>query len=170
MTLKQYLDGGYTLPSNIDNFINLQIDDNNYNLREMFEKRNLYKEIGSETQELFKHNLEVLIDEALTEFNPKLKLLNENYKDLMSRTITETVESDTTSGREDKNYLQPANTNATKLTDKNQSDGTIHYEEERKKSFGFVWSNGRLLEEALKIQTIYVQILQYLDKVFIGEY
>ena len=170
ITLKEYLDGGYGLPSNIEKFYELSIDNNIYNVREMFIKRNLYKEIGSETQELFMHNLSVLIDEALTEFNPRLKILNENFNDLMKRTIEETTHSEASGNTNDKNYLNPANATAAKLTDKNERETSSEFDETRQKSFGFVWSNGKLMAEALKIQNVFLQILSYLDKAFIGEY
>ena len=170
ITLKEYFSGGYTLPDNISLFEKLNIDGNIYDIENMFVDRNLYKEIGSETQELFKHNLKNLINEALVEYNPKLKLLNENYKDLMTRTVEETTESGTETANENKNYLVPSNTNAEKLQDMGRNNGAIKYSEKKTKSYAWLDSNAKILELSLKINMVINSILSHLDKAFIGEY
>ena len=170
ITLKEYLDSGYTLPENIEQFIELDIADKKYNIKELFSKRNLYKEIGSETEELFKHNLDVLIDEALALYNPQLKLLQDNFNSLMKRTVTEEISGSGSRGSTNKNYLNPANTDATKLSDKNTNEAENEYEETRDRSFGFFKSNPEILIKANECFEVVVKILKYLDKAFIGEY
>ena len=170
ITLEEYFNGGYTLPENIDKFIELEISDVKYNIKDMFTKRNLYKEIGSETQELFKHNLDVLIDDALALYNPQLKLLSENIESLMSRTVKETVKGKGNSESTGKNYLNPANTDATKLTDKNTNERENEYEETRDRSFVFFKSNPEILQKANECFDLVSKILTYLDRAFIGEY
>ena len=145
ITLKEYLDEGYELPENLSSFITLDIAGHKYDIAELFEKRNLYKEIGSETEELFKHNLSVLIDEALALYNPRLKLLQDNFENLMKRTVEESISGSGSRSSTNKNYLNPANTDATKLTDKNEVNGENEYEETRDRSFGFFKSNPEIL-------------------------
>lgn len=139
MTLKEYLEQGYSLPDKIDTFAELSIGNVSYNIKELFIERNSWKEIGSETQELFKINLTSLLNTAHARYNPQLVLLQDNFNDLMSRVAKEKVsgtETNTTEGEsveetntnyEDKNftnetenYLNPANTNATILTGKDK--------------------------------------------------
>lgn len=170
ITLDEYLNEGYTLPENINDFIILEINEIEYNISDMFVKRNRYKEIGSETEELFKHNLDVLIDECLSLYNPQLKLLQDNYENLMKRTVTEEISGDGERHGSNKNYLNPANTNATKLSDKTDTDGTNEYHETRDRSFGFFKSNPEILQKANECFEVVTKILKYLDKAFIAEY
>ena len=149
ITLDEYLSGGYTLPDNIKNFITLNIDENNYNIEDMFVIRNKYKEIGSETEELFKHNLTALIDEALAQFNPQLKLLSENYNKLMERTTTEENTSYSVGNDDNKAYLNPANTNAEKLTNRNKNERDFLSVETKKRMFGWLDNNPKVLELSL---------------------
>lgn len=172
ITLDEYLNEGYEIPATIDNFAALPTAI--YNLgtdwETLFIRRNRYKEIGSETEELFFHNLSVLIDEAIVKFNPLLKLYIANYEDLTKRTVLEHIEGDSSGDGDTKNYLNPANTNAEKLTDRtaNHREGT--YSEDRDRSFGFFKSNAEIVEAAQKVNTVALDILKYLDKAFIGEY
>lgn len=164
----EYLKQGYTIPDNIDDFIELDIDDNKYNIRQMFTLRNKYKEIGAETQELFKHNLEVSINEALVLFNPKLRIIQDSYLDMLKRTVEESEEIVTSDDYSNQNYLQPSNTSATKLTDMNKSGGTRTINRTTEKSFGIFKSNAEIMETALKVNTIINDIMKYLDRNFIG--
>ena len=178
LTLKDYLEGGYVLPENIDSFLTLDLVDVEYNIRDLFTKRNLFKEIGSETEDLFKHNLDVLIDEALSKFNPQLKLLQDNFNKLMDRKVaqlssgesSEESEGDTTNS----NYLNPANSNAQRLTDKapGNMSGSVSksYSESRERVFGYFKTNPEMLKTANECFNVVVDILKYLDKAFIGEY
>ena len=170
ITLKEYLDGGYSLPENIHKFITLDVDENEYNINDMFIQRNLYKEIGNETQELFKHNLTTLIDEALVMYNPQLKLLNENYNNLTNRKTTETTQGEATRNNNNKNYLNPANTSSEKLSDRNETETHNVYGETKEKSYAWLDNNAKILESAMKIRTVVLEILEHLDRAFIGEY
>lgn len=170
ITLKEYLDSGYTLPENLSDFLELSIADITYNITDLFEKRNLYKEIGSETEDLFKHNLSVLIDEALALYNPQLKLLQDNFNTLTARTVQEQIEGSGSRSGSNKNYMQPANTNASKLTDRQDTEGENSYSETRDRSFGFFKSNPEILRAANECFEVVQKILYHLDKAFIGEY
>ena len=230
ITLEDYFNGGYTLPQNIDKFIELEISDVKYNIKDMFTKLNLYKEIGSETQELFKHNLDILIDDALALYNPQLKLLKDNFDTLMARKVTEISSGENSQGIEETNsknntenkdiqetssvtggnnssktnetdnYLNPANTDSTKLKDKTLSGTTenfttngeseythdgettssetgqknvvsnSHFTESRERTFGYFRSNPEILQKANECFDLVSKILTYLDRAFIGEY
>ena len=99
LTLEDYLASGYELPTNLDNFQVVEIGNFRYDIKELFKVRNKYKEIGSEVEERFKHNLEVLVNSALAIYNPRLILLNNNFDNLMKRTVEESEEI-TTSNEE----------------------------------------------------------------------
>lgn len=186
MYLKDYLAQGYTLPTNIDSFIPLIIGDRTYRVRNSFIIRFNLREIGSETQELFKHNLEVSIDEALARFNPQLYLLQESYEKLLQRTETESTSrtenekanNEATINQETQEYLNPANTSATKLqgrntasnsgTGKNNIDKTVT--ETKQKATILAKSNAEILNLSYKVTDIFNKILDYLSKNFMGIY
>ena len=186
MTLQDYFKQGYELPTNIDEFITLNIAGKSYNVRKSFTLRFNLREIGSETQELFKHNLEVSIDEALARFNPQLYLLQENYEKLLQRTETESTSrteneqanNEATINQETQEYLNPANASATKLqgrntalnsgTGKNNVDKTVT--ETKQKATLLAKSNAEILNLSYKVTDIFNKILDYLSKNFMGIY
>lgn len=63
-TLEQYLMQGYDLPNNINRFKTIVMYEQTLNFKDMFIQRNRFKEIGSESEEIFKQNLSSLIDES----------------------------------------------------------------------------------------------------------
>lgn len=168
MTLQEYLDSGYTLPANIKEFYPLDYAGNKKTVEELFLLRCKYKEIGCETQELFKHELEVIIDEALIKYNMKLKLYIDNYNSLMKRTVKEIRDGNTSVDNTSADYLNPANLNAEKLQGKVKTNGASTYHEEFEKGYSYLKSNPELMKEAIKIENQLFEILQYLDRAFIG--
>lgn len=186
MYLKDYFLQGYELPANIDEFLTLNIAGTTYNVRKSFILRFNLREIGSETQEIFKHNLEVSIDEALAKFNPQLYLLQESYEKLLQRTETECTNrteneranNKATINQEHQEYLNPANANATKLqgrntntnsgTGKNKVNKTVT--ETKQKATILAKSNAELLNLSYKVTDIFNKILDYLSKNFMGIY
>ena len=186
MYLKDYFLQGYELPANIDEFLTLNIAGKTYNVRKSFTLRFNLREIGSESQELFKHNLEVSIDEALAKYNPQLYLLQESYEKLLQRTETESTSrsenenanNEATINQETQEYLNPANANATKLqgrnTATNSGTGRNNVEktvtETKQKATILAKSNAELLNLSYKVTDIFNKILDYLSKNFIGIY
>lgn len=170
VTLEDYLNRGYDIPINIEKFIKLNITGEEIDIKTLFIKRNLYKDIGSEVEELFKHNLEVAIDEALVIFNPRLKLLQDNFSKLMDRTVQEEVNGETSADRNNEVYYNPINANSSKLTNRDTSASSGSYHEIKTRSFGYFKSNGEVLKNAMDIDDTVSSILKYLDRCFIGEY
>lgn len=186
MYLKDYFLQGYELPANIDEFLTLNIAGKTYNVRKSFTLRFNLREIGSETQELFKHNLEVSIDEALAKYNPQLYLLQESYEKLLQRTETESTSrsenenanNEATINQETQDYLNPANANATKLqgrnTATNSGTGRNNVEktvtETKQKTTILAKSNPELLNLSYQVTDIFNKILDFLSKNFIGIY
>lgn len=180
-TLQEFLSRGYELPSNLNDFLDFKlqykdgeniVDIINLNVRELFIKRNLYKEIGSETEELFKHNLSVLIDEALIIYNPQLHLLNDNFDKLANRVVEENSSGETSRQNDNNYFYNPANTNGEnlKIVNKDTNNSTSSYNETRQRSFGFFKSNPEIIDKAMQLKAVMYDILTYLDKAFIGEY
>lgn len=129
---------------------------NNLNLKDLFNARNKYKEIGAETGEFFEHNLKNSLNEAYVLYNDKLKMQIENFNDLYSRTVTETGENT------DKVFFNPVTGNNPKL----QNMATNKYE--REKTYGYIYSNPQIMEQVEKIKLIFFEILEYFDNLFMA--
>ena len=186
MYLKDYLAQGYDLPENMSTFLSLVIARKEYNVKRSFLLRFKLREIGSESPELFKHNLEVSVDEALARYNPQLYLLQESYEKLLQRTETESTSrsesesanNEATINQETQEYLNPANANATKLqgrntvansgTGRNNVEKTVT--ETKQKATILAKSNAELLNLSYKVTDIFNKILDFLSKNFIGLY
>ena len=178
ITLNILINQGYKLPDNLNKFIIVNLNSNGendsgliFNIPEMFIKRNLLKDIGSETEEMFLHNLSILIDEALVKYNHKLKLLNDSYNKLLERKIVENKSGTSNSNNENKNYYNPMNENDTSVIyNKNKYNRENSYNESVDKSFGYWKTNAELVKIALEIENVVFNVLTHLDTAFIGEY
>ena len=178
ITLDSLIKQGYKLPDNLNKFIIVNLNSNGendsgliFNIPEMFIKRNLLKDIGSETEEMFLHNLSILIDEALVKYNHKLKLLNDSYNKLLERKIVENKSGTSNSNNENKNYYNPMNENDTSVIyNKNKYNKENSYNESVDKSFGYWKTNAELVKIALEIENVVFNVLTHLDTAFIGEY
>lgn len=95
-TLDQYLMQGYELPSNINRFKTIVMYDQTLNFKDMFIQRNRFKEIGSESEEIFKQNLSSLIDESYLIYYNKivnsLSIIDKAFKPLtLSKNVSVTL-------------------------------------------------------------------------------
>lgn len=172
ITLEDYIKEGNEIPSNIEKFETILPILMGYEttIKALFIQRNFFKDIGSETEFLFKHNLESLINSALSLYNAKLKIIQDNIENVLKRTVTETTKGTNETARTNETFLNPVNTNASKLTDKTATTATANYDEVKEKTFAYAKSNPELIQETMKLNTVINNILEYLDRAFIGEY
>lgn len=166
----------HEVPSVLDK---LPPDESGKTFKERFIERNYYKEIGSETEELFEMHLQIRCDECVEDYSWRIKLFNDNLDKLMLRYI-ETHNEDTrtfsgidTNSVEDKNYFNPADENNSEMiSDKSKSDGTISYGKteryisDRQHAVSWARSNPEILKASLELEDVYTKALASLDDLF----
>lgn len=150
--------GGETYRELFDKFPKFTLGDLNFSLYDLFIEDNSFREIGSETEELFSYYLRRTIDEALVIFVPKIQLFIDKFMNVLDRKI-ELEQTD------DMIYFLNPVTNKTeqlKIQDKNTIKSV------RDVSFNFIKSNGQLMKEMIDIENVFIQALRYFDKLFMG--
>lgn len=128
-----------------------------YSMYDMFIERNKYKDIGSETEEIFKYQLERKIKEISMIFTPKITVFLENFPTLFERKMT------LTSNNNYEYYINPVVSSGNiKLQDKNttQSETEVAYLTAK--------SNPQLLKEVMRVENMYYDCLQEFDVLFMG--
>ena len=127
----------------------------------LFKNRNFYKEIGSETEELFKHNLERLADEIYTRNAIQINAYLAQADTFTQRSIDDT---DTTT---DYAYLNPVDAPAVINNQAKLAGAT-------KRTYDFkVWlggnkSNAELVKEIADLYALYNDMLNSFDILFLG--
>ena len=127
----------------------------------LFKNRNFYKEIGSETEELFKHNLERLADEIYTRNAIQINAYLAQADTFTQRSIDDT---DTTT---DYAYLNPVDAPAVINNQAKLAGAT-------KRTYDFkVWlggnkSNAELVKEIADLYALYNDMLDSFDILFLG--
>ena len=127
----------------------------------LFKNRNFYKEIGSETEELFKHNLERLADEVYTRNAIQINAYLAQADTFTQRSIDDT---DTTT---DYAYLNPVDAPAVINNQAKLAGAT-------KRTYDFkVWlggnkSNAELVKEIADLYALYNDMLDSFDILFLG--
>lgn len=130
----------------------------NISLYDMFIQYNSFREIGSETEELFEHYLERTVKEALIIFVPKIQLFIDNFMKVLDRKLQ------LVSSNDNIYYLNPVTSQREnlKIQDKSTVDSV------REQSYSYFRSNGQLMQEMIEIENVYEQALRYFDKLFMG--
>ena len=197
ITFKKYLDeyakgeAGYIIPF-IDDFPPFSLGNLNYNFKDMFISRNLYKEIGAETPEMFSHYLEQVMRETAVKYVPKINIYIENFNNTvkriqkLERTETKTYNTMNTNTSKydhtinDKSYLNPINgdtdklqsrnenTNITNNLDKNTKTGNDTINKSDDYMLAMFQSNADILKKVMEIENIYMEALYHLDILFMG--
>lgn len=135
-----------------------EVVENNFDLDfyELFKEKYDVREIGAETESLFTHYINETLSKILLKYRDKIQLYIDNFNDLMQRKIE--VESE---GENDA-YLNPINTNSTKLTDKTTFKG------KKEHVFGFWHSNARIMKEIIGIEDLFNSALDEFEPCFMG--
>lgn len=153
-------------------------DSNGKSFKQRFIDRNYYKEIGSETEELFTMHLAIRCDECIEDYLWKIQLFNDNYQKLMNRYIDVHNEFDTQNDGEDKsnsevkNYLNPLDDQSDVLDSKGKQDNSYEYgkhthrTEDRQHAVSWARSNPEIMKASLELEDIYTKALESLDNLF----
>lgn len=155
MFFYQYIEaigGQENLPTELQSFPQWE----SQNFIDRFIERFKYREIGSETVELFSHNLKMCTNEAISIYKRKLQLQLDNFDDLYKRTVKE-------SGFDiDEDYFNPINSQSQKMITKSKN------EYEREKTYGYIYSNVQIMEQVEKVNIIFEDILNYFERLFMA--
>lgn len=130
----------------------------NFNFKDMFIKKYLYREIGQETAQLFTHFLNNKLHEIIVEYVPKINIYKENFSKLMERVMpVKTYGSNTY-------YMNPMveDNNEIKIQDKDA------YENTTEKMFTYFKSNPDILKQVLELENIYLTALNRFENLFMG--
>ena len=131
---------------------------------DLFERRNLFKEIGFETVEGWCQIVKGVVDRARILYGDKVKLQTEKINDLLSRVIEEVDEHTNT------NYYNPTNGAAQPQVEEmkvNSANRTLY---KNQRIAGLFKSNPEVMEEMAKMTVIMDELLTYFDRCFVGVY
>lgn len=135
-------------------FPSFVIGDEQISMYSLFKSRNLYKDIGCETDEMFEHELKRKLTEVAVEYNKKITMYLSNFDKLFERVLTLEYSSD------NKYYLNPVLDGGGKLQDQTKNDGT------HQQAYGYFKSNPDIMKAILDIKDIYSQALREFDILF----
>lgn len=131
----------------------------NLSMWEMFVEDNGIKEIGAETEYLFKRYLNRLVDNLLVKYVPKIQLFIDNFNTLFDRKV-KLVEGAT--GTYFLNPMQQNNTENLIIQDVSK------YEGNKEQAYSYFKSNPQIMKEILELQDIYNNCLEEFSKLFMG--
>lgn len=160
ITLKEYLDiKADLLPDIIKSFPVFKQGSVSLGFEDMFMKRNLWKEIGCETVEMFTYYLDKVLTECYTIYAPKMQTYIDNYKKLMKRKVKENYEDI------DTDYVNPITAQKTE----NLVTATVTKNKGyRQRMLSFRKDNTEMLKSVLSLKGVYEDALAYCDKLFLG--
>lgn len=182
----------------LNKFPDFEYDSVILSLKDLVIKKYYYREIGSETEELFLHRFSVKCDEVLLKFLPKVEMWLENFKDLFKFTVELKSKETGTFSNNGQNtyYLNPINasTGITKTVvvdeehktttttfsggnlkvqdlDTNDTEG-INSKETTRDVLQSVWGKTRanLLEQIMNLKDIYNDVVEEFNDLFMGLY
>ena len=154
----------------------MPVDDNGISFAQRFKDRNYYKEIGSETEELFTMHLNIKCQEVVNKFLWKITIFNEKKNKLYDRYVNLTEDyTDTFSGNDtvtDKEYYNPQTDNSDNIINKNDSKtdyGKIETIHRNKDTVVTMFkSNPEIMNAIIEFNNVYENALEYLDVLFMG--
>lgn len=135
-------------------FPTFTIGDEQISMYSLFKTRNLYKDIGCETDEMFEHELKRKVTEVAVEFNKRLNIYLSNFDKLFDRVLTLSYNSS------NEYYLNPVLDGGGKLQDQTKNSG------EHDQAFGYFKSNPDIMKAILDIKEIYISVLKEFDILF----
>ncbi len=131
----------------------------NLSMWEMFVEDNGIKEIGAETEYLFKRYLNRLVDNLLVKYVPKIQIFIDNFNALFDRKVKLTEGA---TGTYFLNPMQQNNTENLIIQDVSK------YEGNKEQAYSYFKSNPQIMKEILELQDIYNNCLEEFSKLFIG--
>lgn len=131
----------------------------NLSMWEMFVEDNGIREIGAETEYLFKRYLNRLTDNLLIKYVPKIQLFIDNFNTLFDRKVKLTEGA---TGTYFLNPMQQNNTQNLIIQDVSK------YEGNKEQAYSYFKSNPQIMKEILELQDIYNSCLEEFSKLFMG--
>lgn len=131
---------------------------------ELFERRNLFKEIGFETVEGWCQIFKGVVDRANILYGDKVRLQRENINDLLSRVIEEEDEHTSTY------YYNPTNAAAQPQVEDMKVNSANRTTYKNQRIAGLFKSNPEVMEEMAKMTVLMDELLIYFDRCFVGVY
>lgn len=172
----QYLKN-HEVPSSLDR---LPADENGKSFKQRFIERNYFKEIGSETEELFSMHLAIRCDEVVEDYGWRIKIFSENIDKLMDRyipthnvTVIANEGSDTSEGNNE-HYYNPLNAQSGTLSDNDKVGSTLTYGKtttetiDRQHAVSWARSNPEIMKEIMALEDVYETALKSLDTLFMA--
>lgn len=140
---------------------------------DVFKRRFDLREIGAETEQLFAHYLREKIDECMIKYIPKINMFIDNFNDLFKFTVTLKYHQEDNNDNKNTYYLNPVNNNTEnlKVQDVDKSETGLERDVERD-VLQSVWGKTRasILEQIMKLQSIYFECISEFEKCFMGIY
>lgn len=142
----------------------------NQSFKDRFISRYKYREIGMEVQDengaivksmldRYSHYLEMTLQECVSLYNKKISDQIAHINNLYERTIKEETK--------DTAYINPLNANT---GDDSKLKVAGVGKTEKTKSFNWLASNAKVMEEIGKLTILYEKALEYCEIIFYGEY
>lgn len=141
----------------------------NESFKDRFINRFLYREIGMDIRvdeiwevgdiKKYTHYLTMTLQECVSLYNRKISDQIKHIAELYERTIKEETK--------DTSYINPLNANT---GDDSKLKVSGVGKTEKTKSFNWLASNAKIMEEVGKLTILYEKALEYCERIFYGEY
>lgn len=162
------------IKNNFDKFPTFEVGNNQeISLYNNFKVFYYNREIGSETDDIFIKNVERTLYSNILRYYQKIQIISQNFNDLYNRKIelSKTINTDETSEDENKYYLNPINSGANRLNNKDEYSNT--FESEKTETYEILSgamfkTNADLMKTILEINTLYDDIIRNFDICFMG--
>lgn len=128
----------------------------------LFERRNLFKEIGFETVEGWCQIFKGVADRARILYGDKVRLQQENLDTLLSRVIEEEDERTSTF------YYNPTNAASQPQVEDMKVNNANRMVTKNQRIAGLFKSNPEVMEEMAKMTVLMDELLTYFDRCFMG--
>lgn len=147
------------IKAKFDKFPSFSLYELNLNMWDMFVEDNGIREIGAESEYLFKRYLNRLTDSLLIKYVPKISVFVDNFNEMFSRKIQL---KDSGKNTYFLNPMQDNDENKIVMQDVNKVEST------REQALIMFKSNPELLKQILELEDVYNACLEEFSKLFMG--
>ena len=131
----------------------------NLDLYDLFCNHYKNREIGSEWEDIFVHNMSIRLDTIILTYAPKVQMWLDNFQNMLDRKISTTDTGKTS------NMLYPTVTNST-----GRVANSVDYTGTKEQALFMMKSNADILSEAMEVRDMYYDMLRDFDKCFMEIY
>lgn len=146
------------IKAKFDKFPVFNLYDLNLSMWDMFVEDNGIREIGAETEYLFKRYLNRLTDNLLIKYVPKINIFIDNFNSLFDRKVKLTGDG------KNKYYLNPMQDNENNVVLQNLTN----YEDNRDVALAMFKSSPEIMKQILELQDIYNACLEEFSRLFMS--